>query len=72
MANKQEMRYKPNPDVVAMGSEVGSLYHVTLYIDLPKAGIQGIAHHHDHHIENDRVIAHREFYQLWPSPSVDS
>jgi hypothetical protein len=66
------MRYKRNPDVVAMGSEIRSLYHVTQYIDLPKAGIQAIAHHHDQHIENDRITAHREFYYPWSSPSVGS
>jgi nucleoside phosphorylase len=72
LANKQEVRYKINSDVVAMESAVRSLYHVTQYIDLPKAGIQPIAHHHDHHIENDKVAAHREFYHPWSSPSVGS
>jgi len=54
------MRYKLNPDVVAMGSAVRSLCLVTQYIDLPKAGIRAIAHHDDQHIEHDRVITHRE------------
>ncbi|MEI7670835.1 MAG: hypothetical protein WCK00_01850 [Deltaproteobacteria bacterium] len=34
MATKQEMRYKLSPDIVAMGSEVSSLYHVTQCIEL--------------------------------------
>jgi hypothetical protein len=66
------MRYKIYPDVVAIGSAVRSLYLVTQYIDLPKAGILAIAHHDDQHIEDDRVIAHREFYHPWSSPSVGS
>ena len=55
------MRYKINPDVVAMGLAACSLYLVTQYIYLPKAGIQAIAHHEDQHIENDRVIGYMEF-----------
>jgi len=62
------MRYKFNPDVVAMGSAIRSLYLVTQYIDLPKTGIQTIAHHGDQHIEDDRVTAHREFYHPRSSP----
>ena len=61
-----------NPDVVAMGLAVRSLYLVTQYIDLPKAGIQAIAHHDDQNIEDHKVIAHREFYHPWSSPSVGS
>jgi len=49
------MRYRVNPDVVAMGSAVRSLYLVTQYIDLPKAGFWAIAHHNDLHIEDSKV-----------------
>jgi hypothetical protein len=44
------MRYRVNPDVVAMGSAVRSRYLLAQYIDLPRAGIHAIAHHDDQHI----------------------
>ena len=66
------MRYKANLDVVAIGLAVRNLYLLTQYIDLQKAGIKAITHHDDQHIEDDRVIAHRDFYHPWSSPSVGS
>jgi hypothetical protein len=72
LEKNREMRYKLDPDVVAMGSAFRSLYFVTQYIDLPEAGIQAIAHHDDQHIKNDGVIANRVFYHPWSSPSVGS
>lgn len=72
LEKSREMRYRVNPDVVAMGSAVRSRYLLTQYIDLPRAGIHAIAHHDDQHIENDRITAHREFYHPWSLPSVGS
>ena len=52
------MRYKINPDVVAMGLAVQSLYLVTQYIPLSEA--QAIAYHDGQYIEDNKIMAHKE------------
>jgi len=52
--------YKINPDVVAMGLAVRSLYLVTQYIPLTDAEAQAIAYHDGQYIDDNKIIAHKE------------
>ena len=54
------MRYKANPDVVAMGLAIRSLYLVTQYIPLSEAEAQAIAYHDGQYIQDNKTIAHKE------------
>lgn len=60
LAKHQGMSYKINPDVVAMGLAVRSLYLVTQYIPLSEAEAQAISYHDGQYIEANKVIAHKE------------
>jgi hypothetical protein len=60
MVKNRGIRYKINPDVVAMGLAVRSLYLVTQYIPLTDAEAQAIAYHDGQYIEDNKVVAHKE------------
>jgi hypothetical protein len=60
MVKNRGIRYKINPDVVAMGLAVRSLYLVTQYIPLSDAEAQAIAYHDGQYIDDNKVIAHKE------------
>ena len=54
------IRYKINPEVVAMGLAVRSLYLVTQYIPLSASEAQAIAYHDGQYIDDNKIIAHKE------------
>ena len=60
MVKNRGIRYKINPDVVAMGLAVRSLYLVAQYIPLSDAEAQAIAYHDGQYIEENKIIAHKE------------
>lgn len=60
MVKNRGVRYKMNPDVVAMGLAVRSLYLVTQYIPLSEAEAQAIAYHDGQYIEDNKIVAHKE------------
>ncbi|MBW6485468.1 MAG: hypothetical protein K0B01_04870 [Syntrophobacterales bacterium] len=60
MVKNRGIRYKINPEVVAMGLAVRSLYLVAQYIPLSDAEAQAIAYHDGQYIEDNRIIAHKE------------
>ena len=60
MVKNRGIRFKINPDVVAMGLAVRSLYLVTQYIPLSDAEAQAIAYHDGQYIEDNKIIAHKE------------
>jgi hypothetical protein len=60
MVKNRGIRYKINPDVVAMGLAVRSLYLVAQYILLSDAEAQAIAYHDGQYIEDNKIIAHKE------------
>ena len=60
MVKNRGIRYKINPDVVAMGLAVRSLYLVTQYIALTDAEAQAIAYHDGQHIDDNKNVAHKE------------
>jgi len=60
LAKNRGIRYKVNPDVVAMGLAVRSLYLVTQYIPLSETEAQAIAYHDGQYIEDNKIIAHKE------------
>lgn len=60
MVKNRGIRYKINPDVVAMGLAVRSLYFVTQYIPLTDAEAQAIAYHDGQYIDDNKIIAHKE------------
>jgi hypothetical protein len=60
MVKNRGIRYKINPDVVAMGLAVRSLYLVTQYISLTDAEAQAIAYHDGQYIDDNKIIAHKE------------
>jgi hypothetical protein len=60
MVKNRGVRYKINPDVVAMGLAVRSLYLATQYIPLTDAEAQAIAYHDGQYIEDNKVVAHKE------------
>jgi hypothetical protein len=60
MVKNRGIRYKINPDVVAMGLAVRSLYLVTQFIPLSDAEAQAIAYHDGQYIEDNKIIAHKE------------
>lgn len=60
MVKNRGIRYKINPDVVAMGLATRSLYLVTQHIPLSEAEAQAIAYHDGQYIEDNKIIAHKE------------
>ena len=60
LGKNRGIRYKINPDVVAMGLAVRSLYLVTQYIPLSDAEAQAIAYHDGQYIDDNKIIAHKE------------
>ena len=54
------MRNKINPDVVAMGLAVRSLYLVSQYIQLSDTEAQAIAYHDGQYIDDNKIVAHKE------------
>ncbi len=60
MVKNRGIRYKVNPEVVAMGLAVRSLYLVTQYIPLSEAEAQAIAYHDGQYIDDNKIIAHKE------------
>jgi len=60
MVKNRGIRYKINPDVVAMGLAVRSLYLVAQYIPLSDAESQAIAYHDGQYIDDNKIIAHKE------------
>jgi hypothetical protein len=60
MVKYRGIRYKINPDVVAMGLAVRSLYLVAQYIPLSDAESQAIAYHDGQYIDDNKIIAHKE------------
>ena len=60
MVKNRGIRYKINPDVVAMGLAVRSLYLVTEYIALTDAEAQAIAYHDGQYIDDNKIVAHKE------------
>jgi hypothetical protein len=60
MVKNRSINYKVNPNVVAMGLAVRSLYLVTPYITLSDAEAQAIAYHDGQYIEDNKIIAHKE------------
>lgn len=60
MVKNRGIRYKINPDVVAMGLAVRSLYLVAQYIPLTDAEAQAIAYHDGQYIDDNKIVAHKE------------
>ncbi|MCE5210924.1 MAG: hypothetical protein LLG40_05180, partial [Deltaproteobacteria bacterium] len=60
MVKTRGIHYKINPDVVAMGLAVRSLYLVAQHIQLTDSEAQAIAYHDGQYIEDNKVIAHKE------------
>lgn len=60
LVQNRNIRYKINPDVVAMGLAVRSLYLVAQYIPLTDAEAQAIAYHDGQYIQDNKIIAHKE------------
>ena len=60
MVKNRGIRYKINPDVVAMGLAIRSLYLVTQYIPLSDAEAQAIAYHDGQYIDDNKIVAHKE------------
>lgn len=60
MVKNRGIRYKINPDVVAMGLAVRSLYLVTQYIPLTDAEAQAVAYHDGQYIDDNKIVAHKE------------
>jgi hypothetical protein len=60
LVKNRGIRYKINPEVVAMGLAVRSLYLVTQYIPLSDAEAQAIAYHDGQYIDDNKIVAHKE------------
>ena len=60
LAKNKGIRYKINPDVVAMGLAVRGLYLVSQYMPLSDAEAQAIAYHDGQYIDDNKIIAHKE------------
>jgi hypothetical protein len=52
--------YTTNPDIVAMGLALRSLYLVSKYIPLTDAEVQAIAYHDGMYVPEGRAVAHKE------------
>lgn len=60
MIRNRGIRYKVNPEVVAMGLAVRSLYLITQYISLSEDEAQAITYHDGQYIDDNKTIAHKE------------
>jgi len=60
MAKNRRIHYTINPEVVAMGLAVRSLFLVTQFIPLTDAEAQAIAYHDGQYIDDNKIIAHKE------------
>ncbi|HOG91859.1 MAG TPA: hypothetical protein PLV50_15055 [Smithella sp.] len=60
MVKNRGICYKTNPDVVAMGLAVRSLYLISQYISLSETEAQAIAYHDGQYIDDNKVVAHKE------------
>jgi hypothetical protein len=60
MVKNRGVRYKINPDVVAMGLAVRSIFLVSQYIPLSEVEAQAITYHDGQYIDDNKVIAHKE------------
>jgi hypothetical protein len=60
MVKNRGVRYKINPEVIAMGLAVRSIYLIAQYIPLSDVEAQAITYHDGQYIEDNRIIAHRE------------
>jgi hypothetical protein len=60
LIRNRNIRYKVNPDVVAMGLAVRSLYLVAQHIPLTDAEAQAIAYHDGQYIQDNKIVAHKE------------
>ena len=60
MVKTRGIHYKINPDVVAMGLAVRSLYLVAQHIHLTDAEAQAIAYRDGQYIDDNKIIAHKE------------
>jgi hypothetical protein len=60
MVKNRGICYKTNPDVVAMGLAVRSLYLILQYISLSETEAQAIAYHDGQYIDDNKVVAHKE------------
>lgn len=57
---KRGITYKINPEEVAMGLAVRSLYLISKFIPLSDAESQAITYHDGQYIEENKVVAHKE------------
>jgi hypothetical protein len=60
MVKNRGIRYKINPNVVAMGLAVRSLFLVSQYIQLSDSEAQAIAYHDGQYIDDNKIVAHKE------------
>lgn len=60
LVRNRNIRYKVNPEVVAMGLAVRSLYLVAQHIPLTDAEAQAIAYHDGQYIADNKIVAHKE------------
>ena len=60
MVQKRGVKYKVNPEVVAMGLGMRSLYLVAQFIPLTDAEAQAIGYHDGQYVKENRIIAHKE------------
>ncbi|MBU1983530.1 hypothetical protein KJ815_03860 [bacterium] len=60
LANMRKIRYKANPDVVAMGLAVRSLYLVTQNIPFSASEAQVIARRDGQYIQDNKINARKE------------
>jgi hypothetical protein len=60
LANMRKIRYKANPDVVAMGLAVRSLYLVTQNIPFSASEAQVIARRDGQHIQDNKINVRKE------------
>ena len=60
MVKNRGICYKTNPDVVAMGLAVRSLYLILQYITLSETEAQAIAYHDGQYIDDNKIVAHKE------------
>ena len=60
MVKNRGIRYKVNPDVVAMGLAARSLFLVSQYIQISEVEAQAITYHDGQYIDGSKTIAHKE------------
>ena len=58
MVKNRGVRYKINPEVVAMGLATRSIYIISQYIPLTDTEAQAITYHDGQYIDDNKVIAH--------------